>query len=215
MKKVFYLKGMSTDKKEYEFIYDLFLNKDIELINLVSDYSNLGKDKEKVIGDLCDKISSNTEDGEEIKIICHSMGCNFLPSIIKKLGCSVNAVLISPEFERITKAEQQSIIPSDKPITNPPNEMPFSINKIKSILLFVASKAWFNEDKDSLNGSKLTVLSSKGDKYVSKLAIENLCDTYGGNYHLIDSNSHNPLLERTDAIDIICDTFEQNKTLGL
>ncbi len=210
MEKVYYLKGMSTNKDELEYLCEKFKIYDIELIPLVFDYTQYyDSNKEHVLLDLKKKLSGCSED-EKVNVICHSMGCNFVSSLTAHSILDFNIILISPEFEKITEAEKKAIILSDKEMEHPAMPMKLSIDMLKSIWVLLKSKKWFNEDKDILKYYDVSILYSKGDKFVSRSAINKMAQEFDATVHEIDCNNHNPLLETNDAIDIIKNEIHKN-----
>lgn len=208
--KVVYLKGLSTNEEELSFIKDKFNSKDIEFINLVDDYSEFfNKSKEEVWKILGQRIHDITWQTEPITLVCHSMGCNYgLLLASSPLLLIKNVIFISPEFEKITKEEQDKIVESTNGITKEPSQMNFGINKIKNLFAFIESSKWIPEvlssylNKES-NPNFTTILYAKGDKYVSREIINAMSEYNNINSYEIDTNNHNPLLEDTNCVDII------------
>lgn len=210
METIYYLKGMSADIDELDYLYEKFKAYDIELIPLAFDYTKFfGKNKEQVILNLKKRLAACTND-EKVTVICHSMGCNFISSLAAHSIKDFNIILISPELGKVSEDEKNGIIPSEKEIEHPCKPMKFSIDKLKSISVFLKSKKWFNEDKYILKYHNVSILYSKGDPFVSRYALYDLSHTIDAHVHEIDCNNHNPLLENNDAIDIIKEDIKRN-----
>ena len=206
--KAFYLKGLSTTKKEFDYIYSKLSYEDIELVPLVSNYAELSKlSKDKIIDYFKDKIKDSGE--EKINLICHSMGCNFGLLLASNMDNINSITLISPEFETVTKEEQAEIEPSSRESINEGENTPMSLAKLKSILLFIKSKKWVSEEMENFinKGIKTSILYSKGDKFVSRKMIHRLSKLDNISEFEMDTNNHNPLLEDVGCEDIIVDTL--------
>ena len=211
--KVFYLKGLSTTVKEFEYIYSKFSYGDVELVSLVDNYADLSKlSKEKIIEYLKEKINASGE--ENINLICHSMGCNFGLILASNMDNINNVIFVSPEFENVTKEEQSQIEPSSRQSAYVSENMPMSLSKLKSILLFMKSKKWVNEEMTNFinKNIKTSILYSKGDKFVSRKIIHKLSEQENINEYEIDTNNHNPLLEDVGCVDIIIDRLSLSKS---
>ncbi len=208
--KVVYLKGLSTNEEELSFIKDKFNSNGIEFINLVDDYSEFfNKSKEEIWEVLGQRVHNITWQTEPVTLVCHSMGCNYgLLLASSPLLLIKNVIFISPEFERITKAEQEKIVESTNDITKEPSQMKFGINKIKNISAFIKSSKWVPKTlnfylNENFGPNFTTILYAKGDKYVSREIINAMSEYDNINSYEIDTNNHNPLLEDTNCIDII------------
>lgn len=216
MKKVFYLKGLSSDEEELKYLMEKFRKNDIDLIPLVTDYKDIsGSSKYELVRFLSDMIGVFKEG--EVNIICHSMGCNIGLLLANSLDNIDHLIFISPEFIPITKTEQKFIVESTRESKYKSKKSRISISKIKSLLLFLKSKKWVNEElKDFLHKNiDTSVIYSKGDKYVSRNQIDRLSRVSSIECYEIDSNNHNPLLEETDAIELIKNQLEDVKVIRL
>ena len=214
--KAFYLKGLSTTVKEFEYIYSKFSYGDVELVPLIDSYVDLSKlSKEKIIEYLKEKINASGE--ENINLICHSMGCNFGLLLASNIDNINSVVFVSPEFENVTKEEQSQIEPSSRQTAYVTENMPMSLAKLKSILLFLKSKKWVNEEMKNFINKKIktSIIYSKGDKFVSRKIIHKLSEQENINEYEVDTNNHNPLLEDVGCVDLIIDRlnlrFKNNK----
>ena len=208
--KVVFLKGLSTNKEELSFIKDKFNSNGIEFINLVDDYSEFfNMPKGEIWKILSQRVQDITRQTEPVTLVCHSMGCNYGLLLASNLLLLIkNCIFISPEFEKITKEEQDKIVESTNKMTKEPSHMKFGINKIKNLFAFIESSKWvpsvltfyLNEE----SGPRFTtILYSKGDKYVSRRIINAMTEYDNISSYEIDTNNHNPLLEDTNCIDII------------
>lgn len=208
--KVVYLKGLSTNKEELDFIKNKFESEGIHFINLVDDYSEFyNKSKEEVCEIIGQRIHNLTWQSEPVTLVCHSMGCNYgLLVGPNPLFLIKNVVFISPEFKKITKEERDNIVESTNAITREPAQMKFGINKLKNIRTFIQSSKWVDGALDNYLNSEIgpkftTILYSKGDKYVSREIINKMAECRNIKSYEVDTNNHNPLLEDTNCIDII------------
>ena len=210
METVFYLKGMSTDIDELEYLTEKFKAYDMELIPLVFDYTKFfGKNKNEIAQELSKKISSYTTD-DKVNVVCHSMGCNFIPSLVATSVKDFNVILISPEYGKVSEEERASIVPSDKEMEHPAKTMKNPFKKYINISVFLNSCKWVKEDIGILKLCDLEMLYSKGDPFVSRMAISSLAQVTDAPVHEIDCNNHNPLLENNDAMDIIKANIKKN-----
>lgn len=205
--KVVYLKGLSTNKEEIDFIKNKFNSEGFEFINLVDDYSEFfNKTKEEIINTLSERIHNITWQTEPATLVCHSMGCNYGILLDPNLCLLKNTVFISPEFKKMTDEEKQKIEKSANETTNDPAQMKFGINKIKNIGAFLASTKWIEEAVNDYlikKPRKTTILYSKGDMFVSREIINKMAESDFINSYEIDTNNHNPLLEDTNCVEII------------
>jgi|GEM_PF-2338680 len=206
--RVVYLKGLSTNEEEIDFIKKKFESEGIYFTNLVEDYSEFfGKSKEDICKIIEQRIYNLTWLSDPVTLVCHSMGCNYGLLLLDPSLQISNTVFISPEFKKITKEERDQIVESSNAITKEPSQMKFGVNKLMNIYAFIQSSKWVDKAlANYLNSNKInptTILYSKGDKYVSREVI-NMMSVYDNvKTYEIDTNNHNPLLEDTSCIDII------------
>lgn len=208
--KVYYFKGMSTDLKELELIKEFFLKKSISMLPVYYSNSELYyKSLEKILDLLKNNIELNNN-GSSIDLVCHSMGCNFGLLLANRLDNVNSITFISPEFINSSKEEQKSIELSKNKIKHEPSKHKMNI---WDILLFLNSKrAVKHEILEFINkGIKVNIIYSKGDKYVSRKMIEYFKNNTDFNIYEIDCNSHNPILEENESMDIIYTCISASK----
>ena len=208
--KYFYLKGMSTSKDEIEYIKDQFSQYGIDLINLIDDYSIFIKMSDKEISKyLTDRINSY---GEDVYLISHSMGCNFAFLIWPDIDNLKRAVLVSPEFRKVTKEEKSRIEESTNIENHPSKQQPLSINMLKNIKMFLRSKSWIDEWAYYIlsDACSIDIFYSKGDKFVSHDAINAYSDFDNVSVFEIDTNNHNPIFEVNDIALRVYETANSN-----
>ncbi len=201
--KVYYLKGMSTNKEELNLIKESFEDKYIEFESLIDDYSEIcGLSKKGITKYLVDKLPKD----ENINIVAHSMGCNFALLLANELDNISTITFVSPEFEEVDDKERKEIVPSTNETVYKLSTLNFGIKKIRSILLFLRSKKWINRELFFFFFKKNTrtlVIYSKGDQYVSRRILNQMEEYDNVSLFEADSNSHNPLIENTGAIEEI------------
>ncbi len=200
--KVYYLKGMLTNIEELNLLKNMFNDKEIEFQSLIDDYTELsGLSKEEIANYLMLKLPRE----ENINLVAHSMGCNYALLLANRLDNISSITFVSPEFDTVYPEERNQIVPSNKVTINESSKMKWGLKKIKNILLFIKSKKWINEELYYFLKKKINtlIIYSKGDIFVSREILHQMGEY--GNILLFeaDTNSHNPLLEDTGAIDEI------------
>lgn len=204
--KTYYIRGLAKTILADNDIKTKFIKNDISSTFLIDDYTiYTNKSKEEIISDLCSKIDTT----DDINIVCHSMGCNFGILLANRLDNVKSIVFVSPEFEDVTREEKKLIEPSiNSEEVDYGNDISF-LDKLKSIKLFLKSKKWIKDELDLFKNRNITtsIIYSKGDKFVSRRIINELSELDNINSYMIDSNSHNPLLENNECMDIIVDTI--------
>lgn len=196
----FYIKGMSSDSGEINKILTKLSDNGIETLNVVDDYSKYMMYKKKDILDIIvEEINKNNVTNSPINLICHSMGCNFGILIPKKLSSINKIVMISPEFKEVSEIEKNEIQNKSISYSREANVEAINYKKLKSIILFLKSKKWANneiEDYLRLNISTLFVYS-KGDQFVFQEFIHKLSKNDNVSECGIDSGYHNPILDNS------------------
>lgn len=126
------------------------------------------------------------------------MGCNFGMIIPSKLSNVNKVVMISPEITKVTDEEKSKIWQEkNKYLNSEDNNLEkLSYKKIKSIILYLKSRNWANEDIELYLSKNIQtlLLYSKGDIFVSQEFIHDLATRDNVSECGIDSGLHNPIL---------------------
>ena len=201
--KVYYLKGMSSNQDELDYLKMKFENEGMELIPLVDNYAMYSKmSKDEIEADLISRLPKD----EKINLVCHSMGCNYGLLLANKLINIYHITFVSPEFESMTSSDYEAIDPSPRPMDHKPNKMKFGINKLKNIMAFVKSSKWSGIELKRFLITRDTptlILYSSGDGFVSRKQFEDMYEFDNISFHRFDTNNHNPLLENNKSVELI------------
>lgn len=194
----FYLKGLSTTPEELKIIKNNFSTQGVDLTTICSKYSEIYMFSKKKIQDYAESfVLKNNEAGTPINLVCHSMGCNLGLLASSKISNLNKLVLISPEFRKPTNEEQDRILVSFPNQENEVNSKMALPEKLKSFILYLRTQGWNDSEITKVIAEKcdISLLYSKGDRFVSQEAIHNLTNKYPKiNEYGIDSSRHNPLL---------------------
>lgn len=201
--KVYYLKGMSSDKDELDYLKMKFENEGMELIPVIDNYANYSKmSKEEITEDLINRLPKD----ERINLVCHSMGCNYGLLVANNMNNIEHITFVSPEFEKMTSSDYESIVTFPRPMDHRPNKMKFGINKLKNIMAFVKSSKWSRSELKRFLITKdipTLIFYSTGDGFVSRKQFEDMYELDNINFQRFDTNNHNPLLENNKSVELI------------
>jgi hypothetical protein len=213
--KVYYLKGMSSNQDELDYLKMKFEEEGMELIPLVDNYANYSKmSKEEIKEDLINRLPKD----EKINLVCHSMGCNYGLLAANNMNNIEHITFVSPEFEQVTSSDYETIVHSTIPMDHKPNKMKFGINKLKNIMAFVKSSKWSRLELHRFLITKDTptlIFYSTGDEFVSRKQFEDMYEFDNISFQRFDTNNHNPLLENNKSVKLIKKDSTTVNTKGL
>lgn len=193
-----YFKGLSTDNQELEKIRSMFKENDLRFTNVFYSYEGLPLfSKEKLNAAIDDEVRRSNPIGQDVNIICHSMGCNLGILNAEKSSKVKKMVLISPEFGEYSKKEKRII---EEAKTHPSIQRPFgekskkiSGETAKSIILFNRTKPWATLALERVN-VPILIIYSKDDIFIPKEYLHRLANRKDNvEIEIINSKLHNPL----------------------
>ena len=158
--------------------------------------------KEEITEDLINRLPKD----ERIKLVCHSMGCNYGLLVANNMNNIEHITFVSPEFEKMTSSDYESIVTFPRPMDHRPNKMKFGINKLKNIMAFVKSSKWSRSELKRFLITKdipTLIFYSTGDGFVSRKQFEDMYELDNINFQRFDTNNHNPLLENNKSVELI------------
>ena len=190
-----YFKGLYTEAQELNKIKNNFENNGLSCSLVFDNYSNLPLLSKNELNAAIDKqVRRCNPIGQNINIICHSMGCNLGVLHAEKSTKIKKIVLISPEFGEYSKKEKYNL----SIIQTPFGEKNPKLNgdAAKSLIIFKRTKPYATLAIERINVPVL-IIYSKDDELIPKEYLKNLSKRKD-NIKLFSLNSklHNPLASK-------------------
>ena len=196
-----YFKGLSTDNKELDQIRSMFKNAGLKFTNVFYSYAGLPiLSKDKLNAALDDEVRRSNPIGQDVNIVCHSMGCNLGVLEAERSSKIKKMVLISPEFGEYSKKEQRQIKDANAMprVQRPFGEQSTKIagDKAKSLVIFNRTKPYATLAIERISIPTL-IIYSKDDIFIPKDYLNSLASRKDNvEIEEIDSKLHNPLTSK-------------------
>lgn len=183
---------------------------------------------EKLLSYLCNSFDNRTE-GDDVNIICHSMGCNMGLILAKERSSQIKkAVFISPELRKSTRKEKQIAdlriktgIAVKYDFSNEKKVKMGVFDKIKLYEVFKQTRKIALENLDSMSAIDSLVIYGAADKFVSQESAEELAEKLDAYIIQARTKYHNVLLagvvgaQTARSISrFINDDLTEHETLG-
>ncbi len=197
-----YFKGLDTDHQEFDQVKRIFNQEGLNLTNVFYSYTSLPlTSNDKIMFDINDEVRRSNPIGQNVNVICNSIGCNFGVLAANKSPKIKNMILISPRFGQYSKEEKRKIKSQKLTQSNPKNS--FDSEKIKTIILFNKTKSYTNLAIEKIK-IPILIVYSKNDVYVPKEYLNDLASKKDNIIIKdIDSSSRNLLVPKEKTLRLI------------
>lgn len=184
---------MNTTHQEFLQVQKLFLEDGLSLKGLLDDHLYFSKmTKSKIVDDL-EKRVLDYSDGNDVNLICHSMGCNF-GALIGRHPSVKKIVFISPEFVSSSRKERSFI--KSNTSQKYADEIPMVMDpkpiseRLLLVGLFLRSRRWALQELYNIE-IPVMVVYSEGDPFVFReFSWSNAKEV------MVETSYHNPFMSK-------------------